>query len=94
MIRSKFMLTGVIIFAIIVVMVSVGEVAQTTIVNVYVGGYSWSHGNTNGVQRSVDGGETFRTLTTNTDGNSIVSAGTSGGWEPYDLIVHPITGEL
>ena len=60
---------------------------------VYVGGYKGGYISQNGAQRSTDGGKTFYTLTTNTT-NSIVKTGIAGGIEPYDLIVHPVTGEL
>ena len=61
---------------------------------VYVGGYSNRYLNPNGVQRSTDGGMTFQTLTTSGADNSIVRSGIAGGIEPYDLIVHPVSGEL
>lgn len=60
---------------------------------VYVGGYA-SIMNPDGVQRSTDGGNTFYTLTTSGEENSVVKKGPAGGLNPYDIIVHPVTGEI
>ena len=61
---------------------------------VYVGGYANRYSNPNGVQRSTDGGKTFQTLSTSGTQDSIVTTGIAGGIEPYDLLVHPESGEL
>lgn len=61
---------------------------------VYIGGYQNAFVNGCGVQRSVDGGETFQVISNVDPEVTIVKTGICGGIEPYDLIVHPITGEL
>lgn len=60
---------------------------------VYVGGYMGNMSNPYGVQRSTDGGKTFRTLTTN-GSDTVVTGGACGGINPYDIIVNPETSEL
>lgn len=60
---------------------------------VYVGGYN-SRLNGPSIQRSVDMCESFQVIGTVADDLSVVKKGPAGGIQPYDLIVHPITGEL
>ncbi len=61
---------------------------------IYVGGYRNSYKSPAGVLRSVDGGESFQILSNTDPKNTIVKTGQMGGIEPFDLIVHPVTGEL
>lgn len=61
---------------------------------IYVGGYAGATSNPIGVQRSCDGGKTFQVLTTINTDLSIVKTGPSGGNNPYEMLVHPVTGEL
>ena len=61
---------------------------------IYIGGCGSSYNEENGVQRSVDGGETFQVLSANGQENTIVKDGPAGGFLVRDLLVHPTTGEL
>lgn len=61
---------------------------------VYIGGCGGSYMEENGVQRSVDGAETFQVLSANGQDNTIVKEGPAHGFLVRDLLVHPITGEL
>ena len=60
----------------------------------YVGGYRSGWKNPSGVMRSVDYGETWQVLSNTNPECTIVKTGPLGGIEPYDLVVHPVTGEL
>ncbi len=60
---------------------------------VYVGGLRSAFVQENSVQRSTDGGKTFEVISTG-GANSVVTSGPSGGIQPYDMLVHPNTGEL
>ena len=61
---------------------------------VYVGGCGGSYMEENGVQRSVDGCETFQVLSANGQENTIVKNGPAHGFLVRDLLVNPIDGEL
>ncbi len=61
---------------------------------VYIGGCGGSYMEENGIQRSVDGAETFQVLSANGQENTIVKSGPAHGFLVRDLLVHPITGEL
>ncbi len=61
---------------------------------VYIGGCGGSYMEENGVQRSVDGAETFQVLSANGQDNTIVKEGPAHGFLVRDLLVHPTTGEL
>lgn len=61
---------------------------------VYIGGCGGSYMEENGVQRSVDGAETFQVLSANGQDNTIVKEGPAHGFLVRDLLVHPETGEL
>lgn len=61
---------------------------------IYVGGCGGSYMEDNGIQRSVDGGESFQVMTVNGLGNSVVRHGSASGLLVRDLLVHPVTGEL
>lgn len=59
---------------------------------VYVGGNRTMYVQENSVQRSTDGGLNFEVISTGSP-DSVIS-GPAGGIQPYDLLVHPNTGEL
>lgn len=59
---------------------------------VYVGGLRSAFVQENSVQRSTDGGNTFEVISTGSP-DSVIS-GPTGGIQPYDMLVHPKTGEL
>ena len=59
---------------------------------VYVGGNRTMYVQENSVQRSTDGGLTFEVISTGSP-DSVIS-GPTGGIQPYDMLVHPETGEL
>ena len=83
-----------------IVVTEYGERFQTCTVDprypniIYIGGCGSSWNEENGVQRSVDGGETFQVLSANGQENTIVKNGPAGGFLVRDLLVHPTTGEL
>ena len=60
---------------------------------VYVGGLRSAYVQENSVQRSTDGGKTFEVISTGGE-HSVVKSGPSGGIQPYEMLVHPQTGEL
>ncbi len=59
---------------------------------VYVGGNRSAFVQENSVQRSTDGGLTFEVISTGSPASVI--SGPTGGIQPYDMLVHPETGEL
>lgn len=59
---------------------------------VYVGGLRSAFVQENSVQYSTDGGKTFKVISTGSP-DSVIS-GATGGIQPYDMLVHPKTGEL
>ena len=60
---------------------------------VYVGGTRTAYVQENAVQRSTDGGKTFEVISTGGK-NSPVTSTPAGGIQPYEMLVHPTTGEL
>ena len=59
---------------------------------VYVGGLRSAFVQENSVQFSTDGGLTFEVISTGSP-DSVIS-GSTGGIQPYDMLVHPETHEL